>query len=74
MIHQIFSIYDVITEDFSPPFYSPTLGSGERAFSAVSSEEGSIINKHTADYHLYHLGSFDSNTGVFTTILPTRVA
>lgn len=70
---QIFSVYDTKAEEFSSPFYSPTLGSGERAYNDAVADPESALAKHPEDYHLYHLGSFDTESGLFDPMQPHRV-
>lgn len=60
---KIYSIRDAKAEIFNAPFYKNTHGEAERDFSMLVNEEKSKINKFPEDYDLYHLGSFDDQTG-----------
>lgn len=73
MIQQIFSVFDVKTEEYSAPFYSPTLAAGERAFGDVLGDPESVLAKHPEDYQLYHLGSFDTESGRFSPEVPRLI-
>lgn len=65
MIIQMFSVYDEKTELFAQPFPSGTQESALRSFGDALVDSGSLLFKHPEDFSLYHVGSFDDNTGVF---------
>lgn len=73
MIHQIFSVWDLKTEAYMQPFFSPTLGSGIRAFNDACQEPNSMLSKHPADFALHHIGNFDDATGTVNDILSTAL-
>lgn len=64
MIIQIFSVKDKQVDAFLQPFFSPTLGSALRSLMEVVNDANHTFSKHSADYVLYALGSFDDTTGV----------
>lgn len=70
MIYKIFSVWDLKTEAYMQPFFSPTLGSGIRAFLDASQEPNSMLAKHPSDFHLHHVGEFDDSTGACEPIKP----
>jgi len=63
MLHQIMSIYDSKVDAFLPPFYAQTKGQALRMFQDAVNQDGHTFNKHAADYTLFHIGSFDDETG-----------
>lgn len=63
MIIQTFSIKDRATDAFMRPFFAQAIGQAVRMFmDEVNNPQGDIF-KHPDDYDLYHLGTFDDNTG-----------
>lgn len=69
----IYSIYDVKIAAFSQPYYSHTNGSALRAFADHVNDPQSQPNKHPEDYQLFHLGSFDDNTGEILATKPAPI-
>lgn len=68
MILQVCSIKDSASDLFGRPFYTQALGQATRSFrDEVNRKElNNDLNKHPDDFTLYHLGSFDDNSGRFT--------
>lgn len=66
MIYKIFSVWDAKTEAYMQPFFSPTIGSGIRAFTDASQDPGSLLAKHPGDFSLHCIGQFDDGTGTLT--------
>lgn len=60
----IFTVYDSKSQSFSPPFYSPNLATGERAWHEKVNEKGSPFNSYPNDYSLFETGVFDVHTGI----------
>lgn len=74
MILNIYSIYDLQIRAYSQPYYSHTNGSALRAFSDHVNDPQSQPNKHPEDYQLFHLGTFNDETGELTpTTKPTMI-
>lgn len=67
-ILQCLAIRDVKIEAFNRPWFSPTLGAAHRAFTdAVQSPDAqNEMIKHPADFGLYHLGTYNDETGLLT--------
>ena len=63
MIYKIFSVWDAKTEAYMQPFFSPTVGSGIRAFTDACSDPNSMLAKHPGDFTLQLVGEFDDATG-----------
>lgn len=58
----LYSIRDLVAEEFAPPFVSNNDNTAIR--SAIHSvRENQIMMDHISDYSLFNLGSFDENTG-----------
>lgn len=69
MIYKIFSVWDLKTEAYMQPFFSPTIGSGIRAFMDAASDTNSMLFRHPGDFQLHHVGEYDDSTGKVTDIL-----
>lgn len=61
---KLFSIYDNVALDFGQVFPSPTFGSAERALKESVNNPDSPHAKNPSDFSLYHVGTFDSDTGL----------
>lgn len=67
---KMFSIRDSKAEIYNRPFFTHTLGEAEREFTRISNDPQSQISQFPEDYDLYYVGTYDDNSGKFTT-LPT---
>lgn len=65
-----FSVYDEKVQTFNPPFFCQTIGQAVRSYSDVVNDPKTSINRHPGDYVLYHVGSFDDESGEFKTKVP----
>ena len=61
----IFTVHDVKAETFMPPFFVPSKGLAIRAFEDCINSDDHHFGKHPADYTLFFLGSFDTDSGSF---------
>ncbi len=64
----IYTVHDVKAETFMPPFFVPSKGLAIRAFEDCVNSKDHHFGKHPADYTLFHLGFFDTDTGEFDLI------
>lgn len=64
---EIFSIHDSATEMYGRPFFMVARGQALRSFKDEINrvDNSNDLAKHPDDFSLYHLGSFDDNTGSF---------
>lgn len=62
----VFSIRDSKAEIFNPPFIKQTHGEAERDFHRMVKNPESLPHQYPEDYDLYHLGTFDDQTGEIT--------
>lgn len=65
MIHYVFSVLDVKSDLYGPPFYQAAVGQAIRAFTELANDERSSVSKYPGDYKLVQLGAFDDVTGRF---------
>lgn len=70
MKQQIYSVRDSKAEIFNVPFYGNTHAEAERSFVAAANDPKSNINQFPEDFDLWHLGQYDTQTGIVTP-LPT---
>jgi len=75
MILGIYGIRDAKTEAFSQPMFFVTKGVAIRAFADECENTQSNLNKHPEDFALFHLGSYNDNTGEFVSLpQPVQIA
>jgi len=70
MITKIYTVYDSKAEAYLPPFYAPTDGSALRSFETAANTPDHEFNKYSADYTLFHLGTFDDQTATIEHTTP----
>lgn len=73
MKQECFSVYDRRTQYFNVPFFSPTIESGKRSFMEVAKNPETLLHRYPEDYELFHVGSFNDETGVFEPMHPVPV-
>lgn len=64
MLLKSYSIRDAKAEVFNTPFFCKTHGEAERNFLQLTKDEKSMVHQYPDDYDLYHLGTYDDQTGV----------
>lgn len=62
-IKKIFAIFDEKSDAFLQPFFSVTVGQATRNISDAFDDPQHIFSKHTLDFTLYSLGTFNETTG-----------
>lgn len=64
-LHRICAVRDIQIEEFMRPFTTPAVGGATRSFSDEVNrvDRDNPMNQHPADYHLYELGTFNTETG-----------
>lgn len=73
--HRILAVRDIQMEEFHRPFTVPAVGGGVRSFTDEVNRvaQDNPMNQHPADYHLYEVGTFDTETGEITRLPQTRL-
>lgn len=76
MKYYVFAVRDRAADVFGQPHFATSIGSAIRSFSdeVNRSADNNIFNKHPDDFDLYHLGSYDDNTGFFECGAPQQIA
>lgn len=66
MIINVFTVHDSKAQAYLPPFNLPTKEMAVRTFSDTVNDSKHPFGKHPADYTLFHIGTFDDDTGLIT--------
>jgi len=64
MQHKIYSVRDSKAEVYLQPFLQKTHGEAERSFLRLAKDDKTNVGQFPEDFDLYHVGSFDDQTGV----------
>lgn len=64
IIYYVFSIRDVKTNTFMTPYFQTHKAGAMRMFADLATDNQSLISKHPADFQLYELGCFDSESAL----------
>lgn len=75
-IHRIVAVRDIQIEEFLRPFTTPAIGGATRSFTDEVNrvDRDNPMHQHPADYHLFELGTFDTQTGeIFALSGPPRL-
>lgn len=66
MLLVVCSVRDRAANVYAQPFFAPTLESSIRSFRMlINDAQGGLPHQHPDDFDLYHLGTYDDETGVF---------
>lgn len=61
---ELFSVFDSAAKRFLEPFYAPTIEYAIRSFRQTVNSSESTIQRFPEDYTLFHIGSFDQESGM----------
>lgn len=65
MIKKIFTVYDSAAQTYSAPMFEVATGAMVRSFEDECNNPESAMFKHPADYTLFELGTYDTDTAMF---------
>jgi hypothetical protein len=65
MIKKVFTVFDEKSEAYLQPFFLDTLGQAQRAMTDCVNDVNHQFCRHTSDYTLFQLGTFDDSNGLF---------
>ena len=68
MINQILAIKDQKADYFLSPMVTKTIGEAERQFQQIANDPKTLLYTNPEDFVLYHLGEFDTTTGVIQSL------
>lgn len=76
MKFMVCSVRDRAVDQYGAPFFVVGLGQAIRGFvdEVNSRKEGNQMNAHPEDFDLYHLGTFDSDSGLFECGSPRMIS
>lgn len=60
---ETFSVYDSKAKAYLPPFFLHNTGMATRIFQNCANDPTHTFGANPGDYTLFHIGSFDDNTG-----------
>lgn len=66
MLVEVFAVYDSKARSYGQPFFCINAGIAVRIFQSTVMDETTQFNKYPEDFSLFHLGSFNDQTGEFT--------
>lgn len=73
MIYETFAILDTAIGAFNTPIFVRSRGEAIRSFQDAANDEKSNLFRHSRDYILYRLGTYDDSTGLFLVKEPERI-
>lgn len=70
---ELFSVFDQAAKRFIDPFPGPTVEFALRGFKEACQTEGHQFAKFPEDYVLFHVGTFDAETGMIEALDPRKI-
>jgi len=70
---EAFSVRDIKGEIFASPFFVPNLEIAKRLMIQLVQDARTDLGKYPADFHLYSIGFYETDTGCLTPHLPQMV-
>lgn len=68
MLMKAYSVMDVKAKAYNTPFFMAQDGMALRAFGDLVRDPKTSIHAHPEDYSLFHVGSFDDESGIMIAI------
>lgn len=68
MLLKIFNVYDSKAETYMQPFFMQTTGQALRSFEDTVNDPSTVFNKHSADFTLFEIGTYDDQTAQIITL------
>jgi hypothetical protein len=65
MVKKVFTVFDEKSEAYLQPFFLDTIGQATRAMTDCVNDVNHQFCRHTGDYTLFQIGTFDDSTGEF---------
>ncbi len=70
----LFSVFDSVAQRYLKPFFAENVASAIRAFGDVAVDPEHMFGQHPEDYALYHVGSWEGESGTLITMEPHKIA
>lgn len=74
MISEMFTVFDMVAEQWLEPFYQPTSDAAIRGFKEACNLDSHQFAKFPEDYILYKIGEFNGATGIISAHDPVKIA
>ena len=73
---EIYAVRDRATDQYGTPMFLMANGQAIRSFAdeVNRKDDKNPLNTHSEDFDLYHLGNWDTDTGLFDTGVPKQIA
>lgn len=68
MLKGVYSLYDEASQSFNVPFYTVHEQEAIRHIGALLLDKNSMVSNFPQDFKLYKLGTFDTSSGVITSL------
>lgn len=68
MTYNVYSILDVKSHLYGPPFYSRHTGEALRNFTELVNDDRSSVSKYPSDFQLVQVATFNDEDGLFSPI------
>lgn len=69
----IYSVHDLKSQDYAPPFVAMNDEVATRMFGMLVSDPATLPGQFPEDYRLYRIGTFDSQSAVIESAVPVLV-
>ena len=66
MLVPYFAVYDSAIKAYMSPFAAKSVGDALRMFTDAANSPDTQLSRHPADFTLFHVASYDDETGKFT--------
>lgn len=73
MILEVFTVMDKAVQAYLQPFYCRSKGEALRSFSEACNDQKNNFYKHSSDFYLVYLGTYDDKSGLFNSVEPVRI-
>jgi len=70
---QVFSVYDSKAQTYCTPFFSVNISTALRDFAHAANDQGTDLYKFSLDYTLFHIGSYNEESGAITSQIPINL-
>ena len=74
MIKRVYSLLDVKSGVYANPVVYLRDGQAVRDFQALCSDQGCLVGRYPSDFCLYFVGTFDDETGSFSSEKPCLIS
>lgn len=68
MTEQVFTVFDSAAKRYLQPFFSPSIEFALRQFRHTLNDEEHLFARFPEDYTLFHIGEYDAETGMITSL------